>query len=614
MRKLGAKVLDKFLEKGPAGVIESLNGQIKSPVVEKLLKSLKGAMLLITQLWEKSFGQIYIQLNKLIKKSFMNMNIRGYIRDLGKNLLVPNAIGVDFSLDSSLGRNRKVYRTTTGRCTQDGKGTGCPDALPARSATVSAMRMGDRTTTPYATMWPVRQSSKIGRGVAYISYVKLVLCVTLPVCNTAKIRSASAMYDHNGMSRDCSGHGLCVWNFQQGNHCQCQPGYKYDNVTQSCCPEGYTKACEGASIRSVDTKGAGNTSMDTSSKQTFLHGFASGANNGGAKGKKHYTAYMPTMAIGEGALDATGIAGKTEQVNAKEKREKRMKQVLSDEAKSGAVNFFLRMMAKKGLKMAARKRALSAQKKAAGASPGSRVKNPEGKCPTPGISMQCMFGENYRGLVTEDPGFRSAGSEMVSTRCQAGNTATACKDLRGCRWQQTAMEANNECLPIEKHRDADYELWKKRCAQLNPGTCASKAAFDEADPKGSGGNCDFRFNSTQKWECVDATEMQCASRKKVLDCDVKIDMAPAGMSSKYDQLCGMAVLGQPPLKTRFCRMGVRHGEKCDKDTDCPQFEEYVSSSGSYTSCGTIDSVVGCQTATQLRCTDLGVTEMALQGV
>lgn len=130
-----------------------------------------------------------------------------------------NSMGsADFSLDSSLAKNRMVYHGE--KCpetveTEDNND--CPAALPARDAQVAGWRYGDLGMTVFDTRWPGRQRSRIDKGMTRLAYIKLVCaalifitdpaiysqttCVKLPVCNSNL--TANLMYDGSGASRDC---------------------------------------------------------------------------------------------------------------------------------------------------------------------------------------------------------------------------------------------------------------------------------------------------------------------------------------------------------------------------------------------------------------------------
>jgi len=86
------------------------------------------------------------------------------------------------------------------------------------------------------------------------------------------------------------------------------------------------------------------------------------------------------------------------------------------------------------------------------------------------------------------------------------------------------------------------------------------------------------------WEdgtgCKDATQVQCATKKKILDCLVYKIPSPYNvhyrhksnlldLTRKLQIMCGKMVFGEDEVKVSVCKYGYRLGQTCETDEDCP---------------------------------------------
>jgi len=177
-------------------------------------------------------GVVYGQFMDSVKH-WLGVDIRNMINPVHPAMNVRQyQSAADLAIDASQDRMAKVYWKKPS-CNEKVKewGTGCPEAIPVRAAFVSTIRAGDMTDSAYSTLWPGRKYSWTHTKAPYTSYIKSGLCVKVPICDTGlsqwlKSTANGAMYDRAGNSRDCGGHGTCMWNMAKGNRCRCDQGFE----------------------------------------------------------------------------------------------------------------------------------------------------------------------------------------------------------------------------------------------------------------------------------------------------------------------------------------------------------------------------------------------------
>jgi len=177
-------------------------------------------------------GHIYVWGTKALYNWF-HFPLRDLLIESRPRSLLGSSAGlVDFSLASDQDRMAKVYMGKACPDRVKEYGTGCPDAISVRSANIAVTRYGDYSS-PLASQWPGRAHIQAMGNRMTVASVKMSLCLRLPICDTKSTHAS--LYDHTGHSKDCSGHGTCVWNKLRGNHCRCHPGYWFDEDSRRCC-------------------------------------------------------------------------------------------------------------------------------------------------------------------------------------------------------------------------------------------------------------------------------------------------------------------------------------------------------------------------------------------
>lgn len=74
---------------------------------------------------------------------------------------------------------------------------------------------------------------------------------------------------------------------------------------------------------------------------------------------------------------------------------------------------------------------------------------------------------------------------------------------------------------------------------------------------------------TNKIGCENFSEWRCSVEKKTLDYVISKRMSPVDIAAQLDQYCGKFLLEQEKKKRKLCYSGVRMGEQCGEDSDCP---------------------------------------------
>jgi len=164
---------------------------------------------------------------------------------------------VDVSHDASQDRMDRVYRGKA-RC-KSAVTTGCPAAIPVRAGFVYGERSGDVTGSAYDTLYGGREKIKVHSTTVKAAYSKHSMCLKVPLCDTKLADSRKgSMYsaDPKIGSLDCSGHGTCMWNMENGNHCKCDAGYSFYERCGRCCTKGTPMAscCDGSSATTEGEK------------------------------------------------------------------------------------------------------------------------------------------------------------------------------------------------------------------------------------------------------------------------------------------------------------------------------------------------------------------------
>lgn len=124
------------------------------------------------------------------------------------------------------------------------------------------------------------------------------------------------------------------------------------------------------------------------------------------------------------------------------------------------------------------------------------------------------------------------------------------------------------------------------------------------------GGCQWKGGDSK---CIDASSWQCAVRKKVLDCVATRYVAPSHVRASLDTLCGRTMLGQKKTKWVGCSSGVRTGEMCKDDKDCPVLVNTENEKLKRTKlpkCLTHQTVEGCSSALQVPCEEVGFQNFA----
>jgi len=110
--------------------------------------------------------------------------------------------------------------------------------------------------------------------------------------------------------------------------------------------------------------------------------------------------------------------------------------------------------------------------------------------------------------------------------------------------------------------------WVGEKCQPREYQCTQEEHKAKADQCVSKQGCVWSQTAYRK-ECVDATVWQCNEKKKILDCLTARQLSPIYMNWALDQFCGQFLLQQHPFYHNYCRYGIRQGQTCSQDGDCP---------------------------------------------
>ena len=104
-----------------------------------------------------------------------------------------------------------------------------------------------------------------------------------------------------------------------------------------------------------------------------------------------------------------------------------------------------------------------------------------------------------------------------------------------------------------------------------------------------------------------------------MDCYATNNLSPYKSEEILDMSCGKEILGQPPLEGQFCDDGVRVGERCDADTQCPLTKDSPAKKHDKTAthgkCKTVKNRnIGCNNAVQKSCASLGLDTIAAAAI
>ena len=114
-----------------------------------------------------------------------------------------------------------------------------------------------------------------------------------------------------------------------------------------------------------------------------------------------------------------------------------------------------------------------------------------------------------------------------------------------------------------------------------------------------------KWHSTKGGECQDSSMWQCASRKKIIDCLAIRSLSPSSVRAPFDTLCGKQLFNQEKQSWTGCTGGIRTGEMCDSDKDCPKYSSDWTQNLPNPKCVTHQTVLGCQDASQRECNEYG---------
>lgn len=136
----------------------------------------------------------------------------------------------------------------------------------------------------------------------------------------------------------------------------------------------------------------------------------------------------------------------------------------------------------------------------------------------------------------------------------------------------------------------------------------------------SGGDCQKHYCQWKEGKCVDPAAYQCAVQKKMIDCLTTKYMGPSFITPKFgiDEKCGVALLGQKRKLWQGCDRGIRTGEACDTDEDCPALHSRArvlkGVKFAPPKCIKKMAAIGCSTGLLPECKDLGFNNFAVMGL
>lgn len=153
-----------------------------------------------------------------------------------------------------------------------------------------------------------------------------------------------------------------------------------------------------------------------------------------------------------------------------------------------------------------------------------------------------------------------------------------------------------------------YLFGKKYAASASSNvfrTCPSAACPTNLGPQ-TGSVAAARHGVETHWEC--------AVTKAIHNCRSIVDIAPADLNALVDGVCGMKAFGQEPREIQGCTRGLRQGESCKSDDDCPVVGA-DNTKGNAGLCKKIKMVPGCVAASMVACSKkTGYDKLAAMGM
>jgi len=525
--------LDQFLGPAVTGFVSSAAGERLDDILASMLPF--------------GFSFIYVMLSKYIYE-WTGFDCRNVLTQHEADAIVTKRMGMnDWSIDSTLDRMQKVFKDkacprvddkTDAKAKLYAADTGCPAAIPVRAMQTSASRAGDVADGAFTSLWPGRTWVRIGTQRLRISYIKQSTCLKLPICDTKLFMSRGGGSVYGGYdgktNTDCSMHGQCQWNKKLGNHCHCDTGYWYLRKDQQCCKgakKGENKAeCVAEWKRRVSGSVGSYSSKSTSKKSKAA-----------AQGKNK----------------------KDESSRVKELEEK-VKQKDAELTKKG------RGSAQAPQEQRHVKRSVQAEsvKVAAALSHAgySLLKEQQGGEEAGEVT--------HRQAVRVADALSSAGFVLIKqdTRPKAheGEAQVLLEEMEGGPpEEEEKLQTVNAAKAKASHNF--IRKWGNRIAlkkkvvvegaDINSEWCANAEKSN---------NCERQGCMLAGGKCVDASSWHCAAQKKILDCVTTPFLSPWAVPAYLDEMCGKMVFGQKtgPMIKR-CNDGVRHGETCSSNQDCP---------------------------------------------
>jgi len=129
-------------------------------------------------------------------------------------------------------------------------------------------------------------------------------------------------------------------------------------------------------------------------------------------------------------------------------------------------------------------------------------------------------------------------------------------------------------------------------------------------------NCEEKYCQWLEGKCVDPAAYQCSVQKKMIDCMSTKYISPA-FAAPYlgiDEKCGKDLLGQAKKPRQSCDRGVRTGEFCETDEDCPAHQMKTTAGITLSSkpkCWKGMKYDGCEAGLQQSCKEIGFVNFAI---
>lgn len=338
-----------------------------------------------------------------------------------------------------------------------------------------------------------------------------------------------------------------MWNIQRGNHCVCDRGYKYNEETQQCCAEG-DSACFSNSRYCQCERQNGNHPTECSESNE----------------NSTVTPKVLEVIKDEVAAAVANAGGHSASIK------------IADDMQAALNQDTLELPQ------------FEEGEEELGKDEKGRLDHL-----IPKNQPTFIFSKGYAWDVVADPKLIVDGPELVSSRCTGHNAAT-CGTKPGCMWESGRICSNSQ-------RDGQHCRSMTDC--LNPGEIRSRGIPSVGNPP----RC-AKDKINPKYRCVDAASWQCGVKKKIIDCAAVRDFSPADMWFFADQPMGRLILNQPQKWVKRCRFGLRNGEICAQNEDCPPAPGEVADARQQ--CDRVKLRKGTQAASQRACDDFELQQLA----